>query len=601
MADERENEIKQDLTGDEQLLTALLQVSMSEYSRLQEFISLTQLLKAKQDALDIMAADTTPSAIGSSYVADTLEPNSQGDLVTLVAKTPGEQTIIDNIYRRLNLPLEKIVYSLFKNAIVIGEFAHEGDLVSNISQMKSRSAVESQESATEDIKIKVHNSPIMPKIKILSDTTRVFPILQYEEVVGFVEVTLSDWESFDFSKDIISYQDVVIHSAEDYAYVKFGFRTESKPLQLKVRLANDTIVEYDIDQGRSLLEASYPAWTTLSIIKDSVNLARLAYSASSVVVQTEVGNMTEPQIEVARNKLKDLFENRLAFGKNGAKSYLQPQIKPNYIYSFTKNGLGAITTNTIGGDYNPGVLSDLRYFEDEFFGGMGAVKQHYARTEDAGGLDGGGAVEEYEKRYRSYVSQFKRLLGQFIKECINRVLLSRDLRGVYDNFDVIINKAYEEEDLQVVNHQQTKLSFLQQAIDFLEIQDERKVRELKLQALKTVITDKSLLESFSDAVLESKKIEEQAEAGLADEESVEDEGLDDLGGGSISGGGGGDLMGQIDSIGTEDEDLSSDLGDEDIGEEGGDEGSDIEDEGSGEDLELPPVGDMVSEDQVDEE
>lgn len=601
MAENQMNELEQKEMTDDQLMAAISSMGYSEYSRLQDFVTLTQNLKQKQDALDIMAADTTPSAIGSSYVADTLEPNSQGDLITLVAKSSGEQVIIDDIYRRLNIPLDKVVYSLFKNAIAIAEFAHEGDLVEEVKQMKPRkSALEEDSStskeskatmslsATEDIMVKIHNSKLAPKIRLLSDTTRVFPILQYESIVGYIEVTTDELKDFDFGSDYLTYKDVVIHSAEDYSYVKFGFRTESKPLQLRVRMENGSVMEYDIDQGRSLLEASYPAWQTLSIMKDAVNLARLAYSATSVVVQTEVGNMSEPQIELARNKLKDLFENRLTFGRNGAKSYLQPQVRPNYIYAFTNNGVGSLSTTTIGGDYNPGVLTDLRYFEDEFFGGMGAVKQHYARTEDAGGLDGGGAVEQYEKRYRSYVSQFKRLVAQFIKECINRVLLSRDLMGVYNNFEVIVNKAYEEEDMQVVNHQQTKLSFLQSAIEFMEIDDPKKLKELKLQVLKTVITDKSLLEAFSTAVLE--------EPSPQSDEEVDDSGsdeFDDFGDSSGDlGGGGGDLMDQINNLNTPGGDSLEDLPDD------GETGTTGEDDSISD--ELPPVSEVVPEDQIEE-
>lgn len=581
---EDEKKIQEQQERDEQLINAITQLGYSEATRLNDFITLSQQLKAKQEAIDVMAADSTPSAIGSSYVSDTLEPNSQGDLITLVAKTPGEQPILDDIYNRLNLPLDKIVYSLFKNAIAIGEFAHEGDLVDQVKNLKSKPAVESVEKqATEEIMVKVHNSKLAPKIKLLSDTTRVFPILQYETVIGFIEVVASDLSNFDLLNDTLTYKDVVIHSAQDYAYVKFGYRTESNPLVLRVKMPDDSVVEYEIDQGRSLLEAAYPAWQTLSIMKDSVNLARLAFSASSVVVQTEVGNMTEAQIEVARNKLKDLFENRLALGKNGMKSYLQPQIKPNYIYSFTTGGVGAITVNTVGGDYNPGVLTDLKYFEDEFFGAMGAVKQHYARTEDGGGLDGGGAVEQYEKRWKSGVAQFKRLLGKFIKECINRVLISRELIGMVNNYEVIVNKAYDEDDLSVVNHQQTKLSFIEAAINFLEIKDAKKLKELRLQALKTIITDKTLIEAISNAVLEEGN-PTSGEGGGAGDETEED--FDEFGGDMGGGGGGGDLMDTINDIGTEEDSL----GEEGEGDLGGEEG-----EGD----ELPAVGDLVDESQID--
>lgn len=589
---ENTNEVIQDQEIDNELLAAISEMAISEYTRLQEFISLSQIIKAKQEALDIMASDTTPAAIGSAYVADTLEPNSQGDLVTLVAKTPGQQVIIDNIYKRLNIPLDKIVYSLFKNGIAIAEFAHEGDVASeardNLNKIKELSANESaggKKAANEEILVKIEPSRIIPKIKVLSDTTRVFPILHYEDVVGFIEVTLEDFNTFDFSTDIISYKDVVIHSAEDYVYVKFGYRTESKPLQLKVKLEDDQVVTYDIDQGKSLLETAYPAWQTLSIMRDAINLARLAFSAQAVIVQTEVGNMSEAQIELARNKLKDLFENRLAFGKNGAKSYLQPQVKPNYIYSFTSNGKGAITVNTVGGDYNPGVLTDLKYFEDEFFGGMNAVKQHFARTEDGAGLDGGGAVEQYEKRYRSTVGVFKRTLARFIKNCINRIILSRGLKGLYDNFEVLVNQAYKEEDMQVTNHQSTKLSFLESAIQFIGITDPKKLKDLKLQALKAVITDKNLIEAFQAALLE------QSASEGGNSEGDEQKELEDMG---VPSEGGGEMMDELqDTFNESEEPMEPEA--ETTEETEPETGAETE-EG-----ELPPVSEIVPESQIEEQ
>lgn len=581
---------RQDQDFDDSLLAAIRAMSWSEYAKLNDFIKLSTQIKQKQDALDIMAADTTPAAILSAYVADILEPNSQGDLINIVANDSNNQPVLDYLYKSFNFNLEKIVYSLLKNAIVIGEFAREADLPTNKSK---------QMPATEDIKMAVPHSKLAPKLKIISDTTRVFPILQYEEVVGFVEITLTDLSNVDYGETVFNYKDVVLHPASDYVYVKFGFRPESAPLTLKIKNDDGTTTEYEIDQGRSLLEQSYPAWQTLSIMKSSINLARLSHSNSSIVVTTEVGNTSEAQIELARNKLKDLFENRLAIGNNGIQTYLQPQIRPNYIYVFTKNGKGAISTETIGGDYNPGVLTDLNYFEDEFFGGMNAVKQYFARTEDSGGLDGGGAIEQYKKRWDSTVAQFKRLLGTFIKKAINQVILSRGILGIYEAFDVRVDRAFAEEENNVVNHQQAKLALMEQAINFLGIDDPDKLRELKLQALKTVITDKALLEAFNEAVSTSPKPKQAQNT-----EGAEDSGDSGLGG---LGGGGGDLMSQIDSLGTPDENLDTTLpeggetGEGETSSEGGAENPDLEGGINEESGELPAVGDVVDASQIDEE
>ena len=76
------NEVVQDKENSDELIAAISEMSISEYSRLNEFITLTQQIKAKQDALDIMACDTTTAAIGNAYVADTLDSSISGCLMS---------------------------------------------------------------------------------------------------------------------------------------------------------------------------------------------------------------------------------------------------------------------------------------------------------------------------------------------------------------------------------------------------------------------------------------------------------------------------------------------------------------------------------------
>ena len=107
-------------------------------------------------------------------------------------------------------------------------------------------------------------------------------------------------------------------------------------------------------------------------------------------------------------------------------------------------------------------------------------------------------------------------------------------------------------------------------------------------ALKTIITDKSLIEAISNAVLEEKNPDSE-DGGGNDNGGEED--FDDLGGDMGGGGGGGDLMDTISDIGTDNVTLGEEgEGAEDLGTEGGDEG-----EGD----ELPAVGDLVDQESID--
>jgi hypothetical protein len=232
------------------------------------------------------------------------------------------------------------------------------------------------------------------------------------------------------------------------------------------------------------------------------------------LIQTEAGSASKQQIEAAKVQMKSLFEGKLSLGRDGIKQYLYPQSKPNFIYTFTQNGKGAISAQMVGGEYNPGNLYYLTPFVNQFFGGMNVPKQNFGYTEGAGGLDGGGAVEEYTKRYKATVSRFKRLYAELIKKTINAILESRGLRKLIDCFSVKIHRAYQEIDNTVLNKYEAQLRLYESTVNFLGLTDADSILQLKLIMLKQVFTDQELLSAIQAAVgpEQNKKVPEEADA-----------------------------------------------------------------------------------------
>lgn len=489
-------------------------------NQIQSFVGLTNKLKQKQDELDIMAADSLPASIITDYVSDVLLPNSNGDLISIIADNPSCQLVVSNIYERLSLPLEKIVHLLLKNGICIGEFQQ----IASVSvAAKAAAANESNNSpladtsSTEDLDAKIAaalesapeyqveekkssadeqvyvRSPgtVLPNVSVIPDTYTVFPILKYERCVGYLEVkapsttiTEFDWESQE-----LNYSDVVIHPVTDYCYSTFGVSPSSKPLRLRVTNEDGkTVTVYEVAQGHSILEDAYSAWRTLSLLQDSIVLASLIKNAQIMLVECEAGTASKQQIEAGKMKLRSLFEGQLAMGRQGVKSYLNPQSKPAYIYSFVSNGVGKISANLIGGEYNPGQLYYLTPFVNQFFAAMRAPKQQYGFTEGAGGLDGGGAVEQYMQRYKATVQRLKRILGDFIRRCIDNVLMSKGLTKLVGAYTVKVHGAYEETRNQEIQELTSKLTLFDSVINFTKIEDPVKQRDLRSVMLKEIIT-----------------------------------------------------------------------------------------------------------------
>lgn len=501
----------------------------------QGFVGLTQQLKAKQDELDIMAADSLPAAILSDYLSDVLLPNSNGDLISNIASNPNVQQVVDNIYNRLNIPLDKVVYSLLKNGIVIAKF-QQFSVKSVAKQVVKKAAKESATTRTDgavtsetdnnklvQMNDRIVSMPaneqtyirqpgtILPNITIVPDTYTVFPILQYEKCVGYIEITKerSFFDTFNWETEQVSYKDVIIHPVTDYCYVTFGVRTSSKPVQLTILNEDGTQTTYDIATGCSMLENAYTAWKTLSILQDSIVLASLIKNAQIMLVEVEGGTATKQQVEAAKLKLRSLFEGQISMGQNGMKSYLNPQSKPAYIYSFTQNGVGKISANLVGGEYNPGQLYYLTPFVNQFFAAMNAPKQRYGFTEGAGGLDGGGAVEQYTERFKSKVQELKRLLGKFIERCINNVLYSKGLTNLVDEFSCKVHGAYNEASNQEVQLLTSKLSLFTSILEFSGVEDPDKLKKVKSLMIKELISSPDLVSAIDEMMSEDKKPEPQ--------------------------------------------------------------------------------------------
>ena len=541
------------------LATLLTEAITNGEDPFQGFVGLTKDLKLKQEEIDTMAADSLPAAILTDYVSDTLLPNSNGDLITVIAENQNTQQVVSNIYERLAIPVDKVVYSLLKNGIAIGEFEQvfeksvasqvvaANESLSNLTEEEQINAMlderKSQmrqyarsvrKAVTESTKVREAGT-IMPNIAVLTDTYTVFPILRYEKCIGYLEVRkdISQFKTFNWETDSIDYTDVVIHPLTDYVYETFGVNHSSKPMQISVKDDQDNIYVYDVAQGNSILEDAYSAWKTLSLLQDSIVLTSLIKNTQIMLIEVEAGTASKQQIEASKIKLRNLFEGQLAMGRQGMKSYLNPQSKPAFIYSFTSNGIGKINTNFVGGEYNPGQLYYLNPFYNSFFSAMGAPKQNYGFTEGSAGLDSGGAVEQYNVRWKSNVALLKRLLGSFIKKAINNVLMSKGFTNLVNTFEVKVWGAYDEITNNEAQALQTKLALFESILEFTKVEDPAKTEPLRSLMLKQIITNPQLVDAI-DELFASTKQDEQEETG-------EDIPLDEMGDTQLSPDVGGEL------------------------------------------------------------
>lgn len=89
-------------------------------------------------------------------------------------------------------------------------------------------------------------------------------------------------------------------------------------------------------------------------------LSRITRSGIVRKVSVEVGDMSKEQVTQTLRRVKELFEQKTAINSgNSFSEYNNPGPVENFIYHATHNGQGAISVESVGGDYDPKQLTDL--------------------------------------------------------------------------------------------------------------------------------------------------------------------------------------------------------------------------------------------------
>ena len=130
---------------------------------------------------------------------------------------------------------------------------------------------------------------------------------------------------------------------------------------------------YTVAKGKSILFDTFKAYRELKLMEDSVLLNRVTRSAITRILQVEVGDMPSAQVKEKMRKLKMMIEQKNFMDTNSEQFSNQASPGPvdNVIYVPTRNGNGAISMSSLGGDVDPKSLIDLEYFKQKESGSLG--------------------------------------------------------------------------------------------------------------------------------------------------------------------------------------------------------------------------------------
>ena len=108
----------------------------------------------------------------------------------------------------------------------------------------------------------------------------------------------------------------------------------------------------------------------MTLLENSTVLNRLTKSSIVRIIGVEVGDMPKEMIGPHLQSIKSMFEQKAAIDTNASMNeYTNPGPVANNIYAPKHNGQGGFTVDAVGGDFDPGKLTDLDYFLKKFFSG----------------------------------------------------------------------------------------------------------------------------------------------------------------------------------------------------------------------------------------
>ena len=244
-------------------------------------------------------------------------------------------------------------------------------------------------------------------------------------------------------------------------------RGNTKTISVKANPDDIVSTQYEIPLGQSFIDKAVTPWSMLNTVEDCTLLALLTRSSIYRLFQIDVGAMSTKETDNLILEFKKRLTTRETVDvRKDYYSSAQTQIPlGDSIIVPTRNGVGAINVQAIGGDMDIKTQEPLDYFREQLLGSLGVPKT-LIYGDESGQLINTSAARQ-DVRYLRTIQQFTSILSQGIEDIILQYL---DLLGV-DHTKVDIHVVFAEinnqDALDRIEFEQAKQDALDRAITSL--------------------------------------------------------------------------------------------------------------------------------------
>lgn len=576
-------------------LAAYGEASAIDITSINSFSQLSQSRETLYQVLDTMAQDSTVASILEIYAEDATEQNEQGETVWVESSDANIAKYVKFLLNSLGVEknIYRWVYSLCKYGDLYLKLYRQSDFDDDLIQEKDVlnekfSAISDKpaEKLDESVKLKAYspNDKLVNFVDMVHNPGEMFELTKFGKSYAYIKTNQLPTTQQQDNPIISSYylykmrkRDIEIFNAVSYVHAALIDDTPRVPEQVQIFNGEDLTEAssssiYTVRRGQSLLYSSYKIWREMMLLENALLLNRLTKSSILRVIEVEVADMPKERVQPYLQRVKTLVEQKTSINDgNRMSEYTNPGAMENNVYVPTRNGIGAIQTQQIGGDVNVKDIADIDYFKNKFYGSMKIPKQYLGDTDDATGFNGGTSLSIVSSRYAKTVKRVQACMKQALTDVVNILLIDRGLDSYVNKFVLQMQEPVTQEEL---DKRDSLSSEIQITDDIMRMLGDIEDPVVKLKMLKSllakVISNQEVIELLQETI-ESLEEEVAAEEELGGDFDLGGEGEDDFDfGGGLSGGGGGG--GDFD-FGDDDFDLGGDFEAPDEG--GGDTGDEL--------------------------
>lgn len=526
--------------------------SSISYDIINSFRTISDKREFQYKIYDEMLQDVIISSAVELYADDATEYNEDGKVIW--AKSDDNEVEKTANYLIQALKLDEDAWAHISTLVTYGDLYLETFRRSDLEEEKAGKTNLQQNSntntlneniknrkakVTEDVIVNIYGREdrLQEYIEAVPNPAELFDLTKRGKTVGFLKTKINQTTANSSNSVAYNYNfsdDIKIYDPTKFIHITLAdpnnrnpetvkiFNNTSTSTKRKDREAIEESLSFQVKRGKSILYNLFKIYREMKLLEDSILLNRVTRSALVRIIQVEVGDMGKAQVTQLLQRVKSMFDDKIALDKDsGLTQFNSANPIENNVYVPTREGKGQISTNTLGGDFQVGDLTDLDFFLNKLFAGLKIPKPFLGFMDDNAGFSGGESLTKVSSRYAKTIKRVQNAYIQGIKTLLNIIFLDRGLDNYVNKFEVKMQSPSTVEDSDRLEMLSSKVSLASDIYNlFSDVDDASDRLKIALQLAKNTLTDSEFI-SLIEEIIEKQEGTEQEDIPTDDKEDFD--------------------------------------------------------------------------------